>query len=73
MYDQDLMRATFSIHLGPLEENNQSPSDPPPISPCTSPKLLMHLLNLTGWRDDPENHIMYISRAVARHLHVGDS
>lgn len=37
------------------------------------PRLQTHHLNLTGWRDDPENHIMYISVAVAVHLHVGDS
>ena len=47
---------------------------PPPPSPSKTQLLYtIHLFNLTGWRNDHETHIMYISLAVATHLHVEDS
>lgn len=59
-------------HLSPLPRkyNSLNLLDPH----CTPTHIhTTYLLNLTGWRDDPENHIMYISLVAAPHLHVEDS
>ena len=66
-------------HLAPSpppgKYNSLNPFDPhtPLHSPNPASTHTTYLLNLTGWRDDPENHIMYISLAVAANLHVEDS
>ena len=77
------MGALFRWGPGSQRAALRRPLHPPPmesIIPWISSTPLhptsthtTYLLNLTGWRDDPENHIMYISLAVAAHLHVEDS